>query len=254
MIKKWICSWSCCEWNRIIWSVCSFLKVSVFGRMATPSVHIEDVEGRPAAFIPAPHKQLHIWAGRDASGEQRGGWGLTARRVNERGPEGDGSRQAPVVLLAAFRSRLWFLFEKFQVFLFLLNLFFCFCFFCFPVLALRYRSLLLLITSREKIRSILYSLKLHRWPFSLYRGFKQKPDKYQAENLPTKIILFAICRHALYHMQEICFCRDLSSHISLSVSMFSICFVVCVYVRLCKHLQAYRFIMCGDIGRHISKA
>lgn len=126
MIKKWICSWSCCEWNRIIWSVCSFLKVSVFGRMATPSVHIEDVEGRPAAFIPAPHKQLHIWAGRDAPGEQRGGWGLTARRVNERGPEGDGSRQAPVVLLAAFRSMLWFLFEKFQVFLFLLNLFFLF--------------------------------------------------------------------------------------------------------------------------------
>lgn len=42
-------------------------------RMATPSVRPEDVEGSPAAFIAAPHKQLHIWAGRDASGEQRGG-------------------------------------------------------------------------------------------------------------------------------------------------------------------------------------
>ena len=42
-------------------------------RMATPSVRPEDVEGDPAGFIAAPHKQLHIWAGRDASGEQRGG-------------------------------------------------------------------------------------------------------------------------------------------------------------------------------------
>ncbi len=65
------------------------LQVQHVWRMATPSVHFEDVEGRPAAFITAPHKQLHIWAGRDASGEQRGGLGPTARRVNERGPEGD---------------------------------------------------------------------------------------------------------------------------------------------------------------------
>lgn len=77
--------------------------------MATPSVHFEAVEARPAAFSSVPHKQLHIWAGRDASGEQRGGRGPTARRVNERGPEGDGGRQAPVVLLAALRSRLKFL-------------------------------------------------------------------------------------------------------------------------------------------------
>lgn len=83
---------------------------------------------RPAAYVAAPHKQLHIWAGRDASGEQRGGRGSTAQRVNERGPEGDGSRQAPVVLLAPFRRRLKFPFGL--VALSSVNFFFLLSFFC----------------------------------------------------------------------------------------------------------------------------
>lgn len=41
---------------------------------------------------------------------------------------------------------------------------------------------------------------------------------------------------------------------SLSVSMFPICLVICVYVRLCKHLQACRFILCGDTDRHVASA
>lgn len=60
---------------------------------------------RSAAFITAPHKQLHIWAGRDALRDQRGGQRPNARRVNERGPEGDVSLQAPVVLLLAFHNK-----------------------------------------------------------------------------------------------------------------------------------------------------
>lgn len=70
--------------------------------LATPSVEHEHVELRPAAHSLARHKQLHIWAGRDASGEPRGGRGPAARRVNGRGPEGDGGRRALLVLLAAF--------------------------------------------------------------------------------------------------------------------------------------------------------
>lgn len=147
--------------------------------MATPSVRMEDVEGRPAAFIRAPHKQLHIWAGRDASGEQRGGWGLTARCVNERGPEGDGSWQAPVVLLAAFQSRLRFSF--------------CFCFFQ----VFKFNSLNPVLFScsctafadyfkKENKKHSLFTEATYLTFFSLCCGFKHKPEKNRQENFQWK--------------------------------------------------------------------
>lgn len=77
------------------------------GENATSSVRPGDVELQSSCLhSPTPHKQLHIWAGWDAFGEQKGGWGPAAGCVNEWGPEGDPGRQAPVVLLADFQSRL----------------------------------------------------------------------------------------------------------------------------------------------------
>lgn len=76
--------------------------------MATPTVQFADVL-TSCFFFKASQKQLYIWPGMDVSVEQRGGRGPTAQCVNERGPEGDGSQQAPVVFLAAFQSRLRFL-------------------------------------------------------------------------------------------------------------------------------------------------
>lgn len=100
---------------------------TLLGERRPPLFTLRTWRARPAARIRAPHKQLHIWAGRDASGKPRGGWGPTARRVNERGPEGDGGRWAPVVLLAAFRRRLMLLKKKKKRKKKLSNLFLLFC-------------------------------------------------------------------------------------------------------------------------------
>lgn len=44
------------------------------GENATSSVHPGDVELQSSCLhSPTPHKQLHIWAGWDAFGEQKGG-------------------------------------------------------------------------------------------------------------------------------------------------------------------------------------
>lgn len=95
----------------VIWDTCCLGGMDQLwvksGEKATSSVHTGDVELQCSCFhSPTPHKQLHIWAGWDAFGEQKGGWGPTAWCVNEWGPEGDPARQAPVVLLAVFQSRL----------------------------------------------------------------------------------------------------------------------------------------------------
>lgn len=95
------------EWaNGIFFPSPVSVQARFWWNLATPSVEPEHVELRPAARSPARHKQLHIWAGRDAEGEPRGGRGPAARRVNGRGPEGDGGRRALLVLLAAL-SRGW---------------------------------------------------------------------------------------------------------------------------------------------------
>lgn len=143
----------------------------------------------------------------------------------------------------------WLLFKAGLGFLFVFFVFFKFSSLvlqtlpCFLVL-----TLLLLITSRKKIRSILYSLKLHTWPLfhfaaALNTNQRRIDRKTSNENNSGNA-----------RKQEIRFCRDITSHICLRISMFSACFVLRVYVHLCKHLQAYSFILCGDICRHISNA
>lgn len=123
-------------------------------------------------------------------------------------PEGDGSRQAPVVLLAAFRGRLKFLFglRKFQVSFFLFS---CSC-------SLSSFTAFAHWFMREKRTNSLSTEATYCRHFSLLQKHAMK------------LSLLANCRNAPYHKQEIHFCKDLSSHIS--AECFHVLTVFLLYV------------------------